>query len=288
MHLRSSLLSRFGAAIAATLALALAPAFAYAAKAESCSVDDLDGLVESTLEATSTRPTIRGEVSGTRTVQVVVRKEGTDKALYQSKIVRVRGDEWSLKIPKKLKDGEYEVEVYCPKVKRGEAIAEGELVIDSDAPAAKAKKADTTLAVSGIPLLSGGSAEGGDTVPVAYLKIANVGKVDVEIDGFTVRQNGTASAKSVIGFEVVDGTGTARVTTEGDEGDQPFKDSVALARADVVIPAGGFKLFTIKAILADELGSAVGKSLKIDVTGATSDGKVAGKFPIKGTTWTLR
>jgi hypothetical protein len=298
MHLRPSHKTSLAIALAAAFAFTLAPSPAAAAKADSCSVDGLDGLVESTLEATSSRPTIRGEVSGARSVQVVLRKEGSSKTYYTSKIVKVKRDAWSLKIPKKLADGEYDVEVYCPKVRRGESIAEGELEVATKAAGKKVSsskssskadaKSSTELSLTSIPLLMGGEAEGGESVPVAYLKVTNTGNVDVDIEGFWVKQNGTASTKSVIGFQTVDGKGQSRVTTDGDRGDAPFEDNVAFAKADGTIAAGQYQLYTIKAILADSLGSAVGKSLKIDVTGVDGVAKVSAKFPIKGTTWTLR
>lgn len=261
------------------LAAFSAPFSAEAASKNTCDVEGAAGIDAESLSATSSRPTLTGVASTSRTVQIVIRKEGSEKTYYKSKIVRVRKGEWSLRVPKKLKDGNYDVEVYCPKVSHGTSIATGALAVgQADAP-----KSGTAFTVSSIPLLAGGTANEGDSVPVAYLQVRNTGKSAAQVKGFSVRQNGTASADVVKSFTVVDGSGDLRVTT-----DASTRGGVTLAKTNISIPAGEFALFTIKANLADSFGSASGKNLKIDVTSAEGAAKTSGKFPIKGVTWELR
>jgi hypothetical protein len=295
-------MTNFFSRSALALALVALAAAAYPAPADAASRRDAcepageAGLDEDSLEATSSRPTLRGEISTARSVQIVIRPEGSEKVTYKSKVIRVRGDEWSLRVPKKLKDGEYDVEVYCPRAAKGKVVASGELVVEAEKepykksakkPKKKAEAAEaeagTAVSVSAIPLLQGGSAGAGDSVPVSYLQVRNTGKGAVTISGFKVKQAGSAPTSAIESFTVVDGSGSSRVTS-----DASFDDGVAVAKADVSIPAGSFALFTIKANLADSLKSASGKSLKIEVAGALGAEAVSGKFPVKGTVWTLR
>lgn len=261
------------------LAAAAAPLYASAASRDTCSFEGAAGIDADSLYATSSRPTISGVASTSRTVQLVIRKEGSEKTFYKSKVLKVKKGEWSVRVPKKLKDGEYDVEVYCPKVSRGSVVATGTLAVGQSA----APKAGAAFTVTSIPLLSGGTAAEGESVPVAYLQVRNTGKSAIQMKGFTVRQNGTASADVIDSFTVVDGTGNSRITT-----DASLRDGAAFVKTDVTIEAGAFALFTIKANLADSFGSASGKNLKIDVVSADGAAKTSGKFPIKGTTWELR
>lgn len=285
-------LSAKSALLLAVAAVAAHPAPIFAASsAEACEAS----LDEGSLEADVARPTLKGEATSTRTVQLVIREGGEAKALYKSKVVRVRGGEWSLRLPKKLADGEYDVEVYCPRVAKGEEVASGELVVRAgEEPAKKGKKgkaapskdeakAGAAVTVTVVPLLQGGVAGAGESVPVSYLQVRNTGKGAVKITGFKVRQTGSAPASAIASFTVVDGSGASRVTA-----DAVFKNGVATAKSDVSIAAGGFALFTVKANLAATLGSAAGKNIEIEVTDALGAEKVSGQFPIKGTTWTLR
>lgn len=278
----------FAASFVALVALS-APLYADAAsKRDSCEFEGDAGLDADSLFATSSRPTVSGVASTTRAVQLVLRKEGSEKVVYKSKVLRVKGDEWSVRVPKKLKDGEYDVAVYCPKVSRGSVIATGTLVVGEPKESSHAPKAGTVVTVAGVPLLSGGVAGAGESVPVAYLNVKNTGKTSVQINGFWVKQNGTAPAKTIDSFTVVDGTGDSRITTKGEGGGTPLKDGAAFVKTKISIPAGGFSLFTIKANLAASLGLASGKTLKIDVTDAIGAAKTSAKFPIRGTTWELR
>lgn len=269
----------FAAAALLALTALVTPGHAAAASRDACEVEGSAGIDADTLFATSSRPTISGVASTSRTVQIVLRKEGSKRTYYQSKVLRVRNDEWTLRIPKKLKEGEYDVEVYCPRARRGESIATGTLVVgEREAP-----KSGTSVVVTPIPLLTGGTAGANESVPVSYLQVRNNGKAAVHIEGFWVKQNGTAPASAIESFTVVDGTGNVRITT-----DEALKDGAMFVKTDVTIAAGAFSLFTIKANLESSLGSSAGKNLKIDVTGIDGAAKTVGKLPIKGTTWVLR
>jgi hypothetical protein len=269
----------FAVALVALVALSSPNAADAASKRDSCDFEGSAGISADSLLATSSRPVLSGVASTTRTVQIVIRKEGSEKTLYQSKVIKVKRGGWTLSVPKKLKDGEYDVEVFCPRASKGDSIATGTLVVGERAT----PKAGTQVTVTPVPLLMGGVAAAGEPVPVAYLNVRNTGKVAVPMKGFWIKQNGTASASAIESFTVVDGTGNSRVTTDG-----TFKDGVAFVKTDVSIAAGGFSLFTIKANLADSLGSSAGKTLDISVTAADGAANTVGKMPIKGVTWTLR
>lgn len=267
------------------LGLISAPLYAQAASKDACEFEGSAGIDAGTLLATTSRPTISGTASTTRTVQLVIRKEGSEKTYYQSKVIKVKkGDEWSTRVTKKLKDGEYDVSVYCPKAnKKGSVIATGTLVV-GEREAAKG----TVVTVSSVPLLNGGTAVAGQSVPVSYLQVKNTGKGDVTVKGFWVKQNGSASADVIDSFTVIDGTGDSRVTTDIESGDPLLSGKATFVKTNITIATGGFSLFTIKANLDSSLGSEIGEDLEIVVTGADGAAKTKGAFPIYGTTWELR
>lgn len=146
---------------------------------------------------------------------------------------------------------------------------------------------DTTLTVSLVPLLSGGTAHAGKAVPVSYLQITNIGKDSATLTGFWIKQNGSASTQSIIGLTTVDDKGGSRGSVGGVEGATPFKDGMAFAPTNATFAPGQMRLFTIKAVLSANISSYIGKQLMIDVTSIETNAKVSGAFPIVGTTWTL-
>lgn len=145
----------------------------------------------------------------------------------------------------------------------------------------------STLTVESIPLLSGGDARGGATVPVSYLYIVNTGKGKVSLNGFWVKQNGSASTKAVIGLTAVDDKEIAHGAVGGSEGGTPFSNGVAFVPLNITFTPGQERLFTIKAMLTSNVSSYAGTQLKIDVTGVESNASEKGAFPIRGTTWTI-
>lgn len=146
---------------------------------------------------------------------------------------------------------------------------------------------EATLVVSSVPLLSGGVVKAGKSVPVSYLQIINTGGNTATLTGFTVRQNGSASVQSVIGFTTIDDKGGSQSSTGGVEGSTPFKDGVAFVPTQVIFAPGQMKLFTIRAVLSSNISSYVGTDLKINVASITTTAKIEGVFPITGTTWTI-
>ncbi len=145
----------------------------------------------------------------------------------------------------------------------------------------------STLVVESVPLLSGGTARAGTSVPVSYLYIRNTGKENARLEGFWVKQNGSASTKAVIGLTSVDDKEIAHGSVGGSEGSTPFKDGLAFVPIEIMFTPGQERLFTIRAILTDDVSSYAGAQLKIDVTGVESNASEKGTFPIRGTTWTI-
>ena len=47
------------------------------------------------------------------------------------------------------------------------------------------------------------------------------------------------------------------------------------------------KLFTIKAIITNDISDHIEQTLKIDVSSVDANNEVKGVFPIRGTTWTI-
>ena len=147
----------------------------------------------------------------------------------------------------------------------------------------------TTLAVQSIPLLVGGTVHAGQTVPISYLQITNIGQEGALLKGFWVQQNGSAPVQSVIGLTTVDDQGGSRGSVGGTEGFVLFKDGLAFAPTEITTFAPGqMRLFTIKAVLVNNVSYYRGTQLMIEVVSIDTNAKVAGSFPIRGTTWTIQ
>lgn len=242
-------------------------------------------ITDATLISEKSRPTLKGNAFGTKNVQVSIYKEGSTKVLYRSNVIRVKNGIWKLKIPKKLADGIYEVVLSGEKTFELNTITREVLTIGKIASVVEKPK--TTIVVVQIPLLLGGTARGGTSASVSYLQVVNLGKEQAVIKGFVMKQNGSASTDVIAGLTVVDDTETARGSIEGAEGKSPFKDGSATVPIDVTLALGQMRLFTIKAILANDVAKHVGAQLKIDVIGVITTASIRNSFPVRGTTWTL-
>lgn len=242
------------------------------------------GFDESSLQSLSSKPAISGTASGTRTVQIQIFKEGSDKPFYVSKSIKVKKGEWDVKVNKKLPNGTYNIVLFIDKDKALSMIAEDTLVIGKTAK--KTEKTVGTIAVVPVPLLLGGTARAGASIPVSYLQVINIGKDRATLRGFTIKQNGSASTDTIIGLTVSDDSGMFHNSVNYN-GTSLFKNGTAFVPIEVPIVAGQMRLFTIKAILANTVTSNLGKQLKIDITGVDASAELKSKLPVRGTTWTF-
>ncbi len=235
---------------------------------------------KSSLTVKSGKPTITGTAEGAKKVQVILRKHGETKNYFISKETTVKkGGKWSVKVAKKIPDGVYDVLVSAGKGSAANAVASGTLSVGA------APKADTTFTVATVPLLGGGIARAGTSVPVAYLQVKNTGLESAQLRGFWIKQSGTAPVSSIIGLTTIDDKSVQRGSVGGTEGFAIFKDGQAFAPADATFLPGERKLFTVRTIVSKQ--AAVGKSLIIDVTGTDASATIKGAFPIKGTLYTI-
>lgn len=254
-------------------AIVAAPSFAFAAD-PSATID------VATLTTAKTKPTITGTATSTKAVYVLVRAE-SGKTVFK-KSVRVKDDVWRLRISKRLKEGEYEVFVYAGKRKHGDALVEGTLVVDKDKKASSASGKGTTLSLSAVPLLIGGTARAGTSVPVAYIKVVNTSTKPSALDGFTLTQNGTAPVSLITTFSTSDDKGGSRATVPA-----TFKGTVAFVPLSATLAPGQMRIFTIKAGLGTNVSSFIWSTLKLDVASVATGASALGTFPIRGTTWTV-
>lgn len=251
----------------------------------SVSVQVAEGSIDtSSLSTKSDKPTLSGEASGTKTVQVVVRKEGSTKPVFTSKHIKVKRGEWEVKSNKSLSDGTYSVELLAEKKWDLNTLDTASLTVgeettttsDSSAPSSNA-----TLSVSGVPLLFGGTAVRGSSVPVAYLKVTNAGKSAATLNGITLKQNGSASASAITALEIRDDAGVSRGITSA----KASSKGTLTASANIVLNPGQTRLFTVRATVG--ASAAAGSQLMLDVESISTNGKSSGKFPIRGTTFTV-
>lgn len=247
----------------------------------------------SSLSTSSTKPTISGTASGVKSLQVIIKEDGSSKTAFKSKTIKIRNGNWEVKVSKKLSEGTYNVTVSDSK-DSSVKIANGVLTVNTGSTNTATSKANngskskTTLAVSLVPLLVGGTAHAGGSVPISYLQVTNTGSESATVKGFSVKQNGSAGEMSIIGLTTVDDKNGSRGSVGGVEGTTPFKNGVAFAPVtDAVILPGQMKLFTIKAVLTKNVTAFIGKQLMIDVVSVDTDATVKATFSIRGTTWTI-
>ncbi len=238
---------------------------------------------KASLATAASKPVLKGTAKGTKTVRVIIRSSDGDDILYSGKDVKVKRGKWEVKVPESFDDGSYKVEVLGAKDLKLNTLVTGNLTIGK----AVANSA-SSFSVSMIPLLFGGTAQAGSSVPVTYLKVTNRSTESSTMNGIVLKQNGTAPVGSVIGFTTSDDKGGSVGAIGGIEGSTPFgKTGTAFVPLAATFSPGQFRIFTIKAMVSKSASASAGKSLMLDVASLDTDGTVAGSFPIRGTTWTL-
>lgn len=237
-----------------------------------------------TLTTSVTKPTITGTVLGAKTARVVI-EDGKGKSVSKSGTLKIKNGTWSYKVSKSLKAGDYSVSLYAPKLGNRYLIATSTLTVLPKGSAGSASGG--TLSASMLPLLFGGNAVHGASVPVAYVKITDTGTASSSISGITLSENGSAPDDVVIGFSTNDDKGGSRTTVGGAEGTLEFKNGTAFVPLAATIGPKQFRIYTIKAILSNMSGISYGKKLMINVASIGTSAKVSGTFPLVGTTWTL-
>lgn len=239
---------------------------------------------EETLTTTSTKPKLMGEAEDVRSVRLVIENED-GKRVFRSREVKIDTDgEWKIRVTKKLKKGEHEVSLVGPKSTEYAVLATDTLVIgDSKKDTKKStdKKAGTVY-MSSLPLLTGGTATAGASVPVAYVKVGNPSKDTVTLSGFTLKQNGSANVNAVSSFSTNDDKGGSRATVAS-----AFKNGESFVPLAATLAPGEVRIYTIKANLSSNLSAYAGSTLMLDVVDAETSATNSTTFPIKGTTWTL-
>ncbi|MES2994954.1 MAG: Ig-like domain-containing protein [Patescibacteria group bacterium] len=258
--------------LALILAFSFLPFAAYAADVEA-SID------ESSLTTSSKKPTISGETNATTSVYVVVRSEA-GKIVYK-KIAKVKDGEWKAKMTRTLKRGDYEVSVYESK-KSKDALDEETLTLTTKSKAKTAGKSSASLSVTSVPLLFGGNAKLGSSIPVAYVKLVNTTNATTSIEGFTLRQNGSAATDIITTFATNDDKGGSRTVVPS-----VFKKGEVYVPLAAELAPGQMRIFTLKAALNAASYTALGKTLVLDVVSVDTSAKLVGTLPLRGTVWTL-
>ncbi len=242
----------------------------------------------STLTTSNTRPTFTGTATSTKSVYLKIQKEGNSRTLYSSKIIKVKDGAWKSRITKKLPDGTYDVTLYGPKKGNKYILATETLRIGKTLTNTSGVSTTGALSVKSIPLLFGGNALPGTSVPVSYLQISNTSTKQVQLKGFWVSPIGSITAsQGVIGLTTVDDRGMSRGAVGGVEGSSPFKNGQALVPTDVMFAPGEMRLFTIRATITKNILPYLGASLTTAVTGIESSDGAKGAFPIAGATWKI-
>lgn len=230
------------------------------------------------LSSNMTRPTISGSASEVKTIRIKIYKEGSSKTIYTSRIIKVRNDNWKVRVSKKLPDGIYDIKMFgADKTNRKINIATDRLVI-GDTDTRSENKVSSTLIVEPIPLLSGGVAYSNQSIPVSYLQVINIGQENIIVKGFNVKQNGSAPIESISTLAISDDSGAFGIDT-------PFKNNTTFIPIESLFLPGQMKLFTIKAMMSNEIYSNIGKQLKLDIESISTNSLIKASFPIAGTTW---
>jgi|CXWK01.1.fsa_nt_gi hypothetical protein len=233
---------------------------------------------------TSLKPTISGTDTDSKKVKISIYKTGETKT-FVSKSVNVKNKKWKLKFAKKFPEGTYEIKISSQDSLGQTSTLSGTMYVGK--ATAHQVKVLSTLAISPIPLLSGGVVRAGTSVPVSYLQVSNIGQETLLLNSFNLKQNGSAASESVIGLTLIDETDTQRGSVGGVEGFSPFKNNTAVLPANMSFAPGQMRLFTIKATVSSNTNPHVGKHLMLVVDSINTNGFVSGLFPIHGTTWLI-
>lgn len=277
-HIRTSI--KYFSSFLFLICLLFTPFFASAKTTPTATLDT------SSLISNISKPSISGTATGTKTIKIAIYKEDSEKVFYK-KTVTVKKGVWKTKISKKLPEGDYEINILEGKSSHPKILASGTITIDTSKKG-NTKLVDTTLVVSPVPLLAGGVARAGKSVPIAYLQVNNTGKEDSALKGFWLTQNGSADTKSIIGFTVTDDKGVLQGSVAPIEGSILFKDGKTfVATPNTILTPGQLRLFTIKAILSQNISSHIGKNLMIDIASIDTNASTKAQFPIRGTTWAI-
>ena len=143
----------------------------------------------------------------------------------------------------------------------------------------------TTLSVQNVPLLSGGVALPGASVPVSYIQVRNTGTAGALLKGLWIRERGTAPEASVASISTVDDKGvTMNTSTNG----PVFVNGRAYATTNAYFVPGQLRLFTVRAHMAPSLSNYRGTQLRLEVDGIDTDASTTSMFPIPGTAWSIQ
>jgi hypothetical protein len=254
-----------------------APVVALASTHSKASVSEATGTIDSSdllVESGERHIRLSGMASSTAKVRYEITATSSSKKLAKSKTIKVRsGGEWSGSISKKLKDGQYDVILYAISGSKKKEIASSTLTVGIP---------EAVLSVSSIPLLGGGTANAGATVPISYLQVRNVSSNSVAVKGFWVTQTGTAPDASVVAFSSVDDLGNNRTAVTSS-----LKKGKAYIPSTAVLAPGERRLFTLKAQLSPNAGMYSGTTLMLNVASVDAASSFKGSFPIQGTTWVV-
>lgn len=234
----------------------------------------LDTIDSSSLSSTSQKPTLTG-TSSSKEVRVVLKNE-KGKTAFTGKVTKVKEGKWKVHVTKKLPYGDYALSLQAVSGSKKTEIASSTLSV-----AKKGSGSGGSVSVSMIPLLMGGVGTTGSAVPVAYVKVQNLGTATTSITGFKLAETGSAPDSIVTGFMTSDDKGGSRTTVA-----TTFKNGVADVPLAATLGPKQIRIFTLKAMLGSTKGSA-GTQLKINVAGVNTTAKVSGSLPLLGTTFTL-
>lgn len=232
--------------------------------------------------------TLTGKAKDVAEVVISVREKGSETILFESDALTLKRGKWRVDLPTILDPGKYEVTIEGVVAGDTYPLAVGALTVKGKkGENGSTKNVATTFAVAPIPLLMGGTARAGESIPVSYLQITNIGKKEATLTGFWVTQEGNASVGSIVGLATVDDRGGSQGYAGGVRGGSVFKGGKAFAPTKTIFAPGEMRLFTIKAVLGDTLTSEIGKQIKISVDSVQATASIKGSFPLAGTTWVI-
>ncbi|MDB5265166.1 MAG: hypothetical protein JWN64_737 [Parcubacteria group bacterium] len=254
--------------------------FSSGSKKVTCSVTAYiaEGSIDSdTLSSTDAKRAFSGKVTGVKSVTVQIRNADGD-VVYKSKTLKVKRGTWTVNLVKGLDAGKYEISLYGDKKYEFNELANEKFTVGGSSAGTDA----SSVSITTVPLLFGGTVKAGGSVPVAYIRVVNTTQTPAKIKGFWLKQNGTAPAQTITGFTTSDDKGGSRMNVTG-----TFTNGAAFIPLAATVVQGQPRIFTIKAVMSSDIASSIGTTLMIDTTGVDSSGKVTGTFPLRGTTWTL-
>jgi hypothetical protein len=258
--------------------------FSNGAQNVTCSIamEVISGSVSNKSTAKSDeRFTLTGKVEGVKKAVLAFYVPGATTSAYTTKLLTLKNEKFSFKMPKALSDGTYRVELQTVDT-RPIVLATSTITVGKPKPMPQ-----TNVVVQTVPLLSGGVVKPGSGVAVAYLQVINVGANPAQLSSFTFNQIGSMPSSTIVGVSINDETGLAKGSVGNMISESPFVGNKVTIPVPVTLASKESRLFTVRAVVGAGAVANVGQTMSLSLQSLAGNIVVQSALPLSGVTWTV-